>query len=56
MMSMFCEDFKSAAMIKNLINMIWKAVNHLKKGQSISVALIQSFYAIAKCIQWQWPE
>ena len=56
MMPMFCEDFKSAAMIKHLIDMVWKAVNHLKKGQPISVALIQSLYAIAKFIQWQWPE
>ena len=51
MMPIFCEDCKSAAMIKHLMDMIWKAVNHSNKGQPISVALIQSLYAIAKCIQ-----
>ena len=56
MMPMFREDSKSAAMIKHSMDMIWKAVNHLNKGQSIVVAQDQPLYAIAKGIQWQWPE
>ena len=56
MMPMFCEDSKSAAMIKHSIDMIWKAVNHLNKGQPIVVALDQLLYAITEHIQWQWPE
>ena len=38
-MLMFCEDSKLAAMIKDSMDMIWKAVNHLGKGQPIVVAL-----------------
>ena len=56
MMPIFREDSRSAAMIKHSLDMIWKAVNHLNKGQPIVVALDQPLYAIAKRIQWQWPE
>ena len=55
MMLMFCEKFKSGTMIKHLMDMIWKAANHLNKDQSV-VALDQPLYAIAKCTYWQWPE
>ena len=43
MMLTFREDSKSAAMIKHSMDMIWKAVNHLNKGQPIVVALDQTF-------------
>ena len=47
MMRIYCEDSKSAAMIKHLMDMIWKADNHLNKGQPIAAALYQPLYAIA---------
>ena len=48
---MFHEDSKLAAMINHLMDMIWKAANHLNKGQPIVAALDQPLYVIAKCIQ-----
>ena len=59
MMPMFHEDFKSTAMIKHLMDTIWKAAKcqlHLNKGQPIVFALEQLLHAIVKHIQWQWPE
>ena len=56
MMPMFCEDSKSDAMIKRSMDMIWKAVNYLNKGQHIVAALDQSMCVIAKRVQRQWPE
>ena len=47
MMRIYCEDSKSAAIIKHLMDMIWKADNHLNKGQPIAAALYQPLYAIA---------
>ena len=41
MMSMFCEDSQSDAMIKRSMDIIWQAVNHLNKGQPIVVVLDQ---------------
>ena len=38
------------------MDMIWKAVSHLNKGQNNVVAVDQPLYVIAKRIQWQWPE
>ena len=35
------------------MGMIWKAVDHLNKGQLIVAVLGQPMYVMAKRIQWQ---
>ena len=50
MMLMLREDSKSVAMIKHSMDMIWKAVNHLKKVQPIVVGWDEPLYAIVKRI------
>ena len=56
MIPMFCENSKSAAMINQSLDMILKGDNSLNEGQPIVVTLDQPLYAIAKRVQWQWPE
>ncbi|XP_078492496.1 uncharacterized protein LOC144748319 [Ciona intestinalis] len=43
-------------MIRHSLNVIKQAVAHLNGRQSPVVAFDQPLYAIAKRIQWQWPE
>ena len=43
-------------MIKHALDVIWRADNFLNKGQPIVVALDQPLYALAKRIQWEWPD
>ncbi len=43
-------------MIKHSLDIVRKAVQHLNAGQTPVVTLDQPLYAIAKQIQWKWPE
>ena len=56
LLPLFREVSKSPAMIKHALDVIWRAVNFLNKGQLIVVALDQPLYALAKRIQWEWPD
>ena len=56
LLPLFREISKCRAMIKHVLDIIWKAVNFLKKDQLFVVVLDQPLYAIAKKIQWQWPD
>ena len=47
LLSLFRESSKCHAVIKHALDIIWKAV---------VVVLDQPLYAIAKKIQWQWPD
>ncbi|KAL7408249.1 hypothetical protein ABVT39_020345 [Epinephelus coioides] len=43
-------------MIKHSLDMVRKAVQHLNVGRTLVVTFDQPLYAIAKQIQWKWPE
>ena len=43
-------------MIRHSINVVTKAVNHLNPGQTPVVTFDQPLFALAKQIQWMWPE
>lgn len=53
---LFKESSKSPAMIKHALDVIANAVTYLNESQPVVAALDQPLYAIAKKIQWQWPE
>ncbi len=43
-------------MIKQSMDVIWNAVEHLNPGQTPVITFDQPLYAMAKQIQWKWPE
>jgi len=43
-------------MIRHSMNVIRNAADHLNVGQTPVITLDQLVYAIAKLIQWKWPE
>lgn len=56
MLPLFKEQAHSPAMIKHSLSVIQKAVELLNQNQVPIVAFDQPLYAIAKKIQWIWPE
>ena len=56
LLPLFKEEAHSPAMIKHAIDVIRKAVEFLNPGQTTVVAFDQPLFAIAKQIQWQWPD
>lgn len=46
----------SAAMIRHSMDIVRAAVYHLNPGQMPALAADQPFYALAKEIQWTWPD
>ena len=55
MLPLFTEDSKSVAMITHEMRLIKESVNFLNPGQIPVVALDHPLYAIAKKVQWTWP-
>ena len=55
MLPLFTEDSKSVAMIMHAMRLIKQSINFLNPGQIPIVALDQPLYAIAKKVQWTWP-
>ena len=55
LLPLFEEQSKSVAMIRHSLNMIKASVEKLNPGQTPVVAFDQPLYAIAKQIQWNWP-
>ena len=53
---LFHESAHTAAMVKHTMDVVRKAVQHLNAGQTPVVTFDQPLYAIAKQIQWKWPE
>ena len=43
-------------MIKHAITVVMKAVEHLNPGQAAVVSFHQPLYALAKQIQWRYPD
>ena len=56
LLPLFKEEAASAAMICHAVDVVIQAVKHLNPGQVPVLACDQPLYAIAKKIQWTWPE
>jgi hypothetical protein len=53
---MFQEDSKSPAMIRHGMDVLKQATDHVNPGKITVFTVDQPLYAIAKTIQWTWPE
>ena len=56
LLPLFPDQAKSAAMIGHFLDIIKACVDHLNYGQIPAVAMDQPLYAVAKQIQWNFPE
>ena len=56
LMPMFLENAHSVAMIRHALNVVKLATEHVNPGQVPVIAVDQPLFALAKQIQWQWPE
>ena len=56
LLPLFPDQAKSVAMIRHSMNVVKDAVEILNPGQVPIVAVDQPLYAVAKQIQWNWPE
>jgi hypothetical protein len=56
LLPLFHESAQTFAMIKHSMDVFRNAVQHLNAGQNPGVTFDQPLYAIAKQIQWKWPE
>ena len=56
LLPLFQEEAHSVAMILHAMNIVNKSVQVLNPGQIPVIACDQPLYAIAKRIQWHWPE
>ena len=56
LLSLFPDDSKYMAMIRHSMVVIKRAVEHLNPGQVPVLTVDQPLFAIAKIIQWNWPE
>jgi hypothetical protein len=55
LLPMFTENAHSVAMILHAMNVITSAIHHVHSGQVPVITLDQPLFAIAKEIQWNWP-
>jgi len=56
LLPLFLESAHTVAMIKHSMDVINNAVKHLNPGQTPVITFDQPLYALAKQIQWKWPE
>ena len=56
LLPLFQESAHTVAMIKHSLDVISKSVEHLNPGQGPVVTFDQPLYALAKQIQFKWPE
>ena len=56
LMPMFLENANSVAKIRYALKVIKLATEHVNLGQEPVIAMDQPLFALAKQIQWQWPE
>ena len=52
----FHESSHTVAMIRHSIEVVRSAVEHLNPGQTPVVTVDQPLFALAKEIQWTWPD
>ena len=53
---LFQESAHTVAMIRHSLDVVESAVEHLNAGQASVLTFDQPPYALAKHIQWKWPE
>ena len=56
LLPMFHDSAHTVAMIRHSIDVVKTAVEHLNPGQAPVVTFDQPLFALAKQIQWKWPE
>ena len=56
LMPLFYEKAASAAMIKHGMDMLKKATQFLNPGQISIISLDAPLFALAKLVQWNWPQ
>ena len=56
LLPLFLESAHTVAMIKHSFCVVKSAVDHLNPGQTPVITFDQPLYALAKEIQWKWPE
>jgi len=56
LLPLFLESAHTVAMIKHSMDVVMNAVEHLIPGQTPVVTYDQPLFALAKQIQWKWPQ
>ena len=56
LLSLFTEEPTSVAIMRHSLDIVKKAVEHLNPSQKPVVTIDQPLYALAKQIQWCWPD
>ncbi len=56
LLPLFQESAHTVAMIRHSMDVVKSAVEHLNAGQTPVLTFDQPLYALAKQIQWKWPE
>ncbi|KAL9954824.1 hypothetical protein ACROYT_G042404 [Oculina patagonica] len=56
LLPLFPDQAKSVAMIRHAMDVVKACVHHLNPGQTPVIAMDQPLYAVAKQIQWNWPD
>ena len=56
LLPLFLESAHTVAMFKHSFHVVKSAIEHLNPGQTPVIAFDQPLYALAKHIQWKWPE
>ena len=56
LLPLFQESAHTVAMIRHSMDVVRSAVEHLNAGQTPVLTFDQPLYALAKQIQWKWPE
>ena len=56
LLPLFKEESKSVAMMRHSLDIVKRAVEHLNPSQKPEVFFDQRVFALAKQIQWCWPD
>ena len=56
LLPLFLDSAHTVAMIRHSMDVVKNAVEHVHPGQTPVVTLDQPLFALAKQIQWKWPE
>jgi len=56
LLPLFQESAHTVAMIRHSMDVVKRAVEHLNPGQTPVLTFDQPLFALAKQIQWKWPE
>ena len=56
LLPLFLDSAHTVAMIQHSMDVVKNAVEHVNPGQTPVITLDQPLFALAKQIQWKWPE